>query len=239
MHDTGIERRKHQRFQAELPVNIGLIDLKSGKPTQAQFNGIGKDISMEGLGLELNCPAPDIFSFGTRLMGKNKKFDLELNANLGAKGVRGVGEVRWARIHLPSVLRMGVFLKEMRNDEKEKWTNFVMSRSKGVSEDVLYRQTHSEHNLIRSLRQAMRDLIESHLSKNYILPVLFVTSSVIIYWLVEIRYYHLIILCGITIIILLLSKSRIFPGKSLKPKYKIWRWFLRKLGRSLRKNVPE
>jgi hypothetical protein len=239
MHGTGIERRKHQRFQAELPVNIGLIDLKSGKPTQALFKGIGKDISVEGLGLELNCPAPDIFSFGTRLMGENKKFDLDLNANVGTKGVRGVGEVRWARIHLPDVLRMGVFLKQMKNDEKEKWTNFVMSRSKGVSKDVSCRQTHSEHTLIKSLGQAMEDLIESHLSRNYILPVLFVTSSVLIYWLVEIRYSHLIILCGITTFILLLNKSRIFPGKSQKPKYKIWRWFLRKLDRSLRKNIPE
>jgi len=33
-------------------------------------------------------------------MGKNKEFDLDLNANLGTKGLRGIGEVRWA-IYIP------------------------------------------------------------------------------------------------------------------------------------------
>ena len=213
MNHTGIERRKHQRFKAAIPINIGLIDLKGGKTTQAQFKGVTTDISMEGLGLQLNYPASVILPFGTKLMGENKEFDVEFNAKLGTKNVRGVGEARWARLHPPSALKMGVFLKEMRDDEKEKWTNFVTSQSKAISQDVSYRQTHSEHNLIRFFHKSMRDLIESHFSINYILPVIFVSSSVIIYWFVEIRSYHLIISCGISIIIILLIKSRIFSRK--------------------------
>ena len=198
MNHTGIERRKHQRFKAAIPINIGLIDLKGGKTTQAQFKGVTMDISMEGFGLQLSYPASVILPFGTKLMGENKEFDLEFNAKLGTKNVRGVGEARWARMHPPSTFKMGVFLKAMRDDEKEKWTNFVTSQSKA---------------LIRFFHKSMRYLIESHFSIYYILPVIFVSSSVIIYWFVKIRGYHLIISCGISIIIILLIKSRIFSRK--------------------------
>jgi hypothetical protein len=50
--------------------------------------------------------------------------------------VKGVAEVRWARIPPLSgleILTMGIFLKRMRDNEKRKWKDFVMSRSKGTS----------------------------------------------------------------------------------------------------------
>jgi len=67
MHSTEIERRKYPRFDAEVPVDIGLIDQKAGKPLKAQFKGVARDISMEGLGLELDYPASDILSFAPNL----------------------------------------------------------------------------------------------------------------------------------------------------------------------------
>ena len=95
MHSTEIERRKYPGFNAEIPVDIGLIDLRGGKTIQAQFKGVTTDISMEGLGLEMDYPASDVLSFAPKLMGKNKELDLDLNASVGTKGLRGIGEVRW------------------------------------------------------------------------------------------------------------------------------------------------
>lgn len=89
MQYTDFERRKYPRFNAEIPVDIGLIDLKSGKRAQAQFKGITKDISMEGMGVELGYPASDILSFAPKLIGANKEFELDLNTNFGKKDVRG------------------------------------------------------------------------------------------------------------------------------------------------------
>jgi hypothetical protein len=201
MHSTDIERRKHPRFNAEIPIDIGLIDLGGGKTTQAPFKGVTTDISTEGLGLELDYPAFDILSFVPKLMGKNKEFDLDLNANSEAKGLKGIGEVRWARICPPSLVKMGVFLKDMKSNEKEKWADFVMGQSKGVRQDVPCPQRYSGQRLIQLFHKFIRDPIQSNLSVNYILPVIFLCSSVIFYWFAEIRYYHVVIPCGIPIIL--------------------------------------
>ena len=97
MHSTEIERRKYPRFNAKIPVDIDLIDLRGGKATQAQLKGLTTDISMEGVGLVLDYPASDVLSFAPKLIGKDKEFVLHLNANLGTKGLRSIGEVRWAQ----------------------------------------------------------------------------------------------------------------------------------------------
>ncbi|NIO22359.1 MAG: hypothetical protein GTN76_16945 [Candidatus Aenigmarchaeota archaeon] len=99
---------------------------------EAQFRGLTTDISMEGLGLELKYPEAGMFPFGTRIMGEERKFDLEINAKVGRDSVRGVGEVRWASTPSPSVMKMGVFLKEIIEGETETWRNFVISRSRGI-----------------------------------------------------------------------------------------------------------
>ena len=218
MHSTEIERRKHPRFNAEIPIDIGLIDLRGGKTTQAPFKGVTTDISMEGLGLELDYPASDVLSFAPKLMGKGKEFDLDLTANLGTKGLRGIGEVRWARIYPPSLVKMGVFLKEMRADEKEKWPDFLMGQGKGGSQDVSCRQGYSGHRLIQLFHKFIRDPIQSNLYINYILPITCVCSSVIVYWFAEIRYYHVTIPWGFPVIMMLLIRSRFFSRKPRKPK---------------------
>ncbi len=215
MRSAEIERRKYPRFNAEIPIDIRLIELKSGKASQS-LKGVTTDISMEGLGLELDHPASGALSFAPKLMGENKEFDLDLNANLGTEWMRGTGEVRWARIYPPSLLKMGVFLKEIRDNEKVKWTDFVMGQSKGVPQDVSCQQRYSGHRLIQLLHKFIRDPIQSDLSIHYILPGIFVCSSVIAYWFAEIRYYHVMISWGIPVI--LLMRSRSFSRKYRKPK---------------------
>jgi len=128
----GIERRKHERFRAAIPIIIGLINLKEEEAIETQFKGITMDISMEGLSLELKYPEAGMFPHGGKLMGNNREFDLELNAKLERDSVKSVGEVRWASIPSPTVVKMGVFLKEIIEGETEDWRNFVISRSSGT-----------------------------------------------------------------------------------------------------------
>jgi hypothetical protein len=133
MHYGGAERRKHKRFEVALPVNIRLIDPKTGKLKQAKFNGLITDISMGGVGLEMKYPGSDLLSFAPKLMGEHKEFDLDLTMDLGREDVKGVAEVRWARIPPLTgleILTMGLLLKGMRNNERKKWTDFVASLNK-------------------------------------------------------------------------------------------------------------
>ena len=231
-HFTGIERRKYQRFKVAVPINIGLIDLTAGKTTCAQFRGMTTDISMEGLCLELNYPASEMLPYTTKLIGENKQFDLEFTANLGEIDASGFGEARWARIHPPSVLKMGVLVKEMRFAEKQKWTNFVTSQAKRFSLHASHLRADSKHALITFFPRLMRDLITSPFSVNYAFPAILITGSAIIYWLVQGRSYHLIISCGISATLILLTKSKIF-SRYPKPRSEIPEWFLRKFCRSL------
>lgn len=136
MHYGGVERRKHKRFKVAIPVSIRLIDPKTGKPKQAEFKGVTTDISMGGLGLEMKYPGSDLLFFAPKLVGENKQFDLNLDVKLETGDLKGVAEVRWARVPPLTglkILTMGLFLKRMRANDKRKWTSFVMSRSKGAS----------------------------------------------------------------------------------------------------------
>ena len=142
MHYSGVERRKHKRFKVAIPVSIRLIDPKTGKPNQAEFKGVTTDISMGGLGLEMKYPGSDLLSFAPKLVGKNKEFDLDLDVKLEKGDLKGVAEVRWARIPPLTgleILTMGVFLRRMRGNAKRKYRDFVISQSKrtaGIREEL-------------------------------------------------------------------------------------------------------
>lgn len=138
MHYIGTERRKYQRYKVSIPVNVGLIDIGRGKTLHVLFKGVTTDISMEGLGLKFNSPASAILPFAIKMMGEKREFDLEITAHLETKDIKAVGEVRWTFMELPYLFKMGIFLKEMRADEKEKWTNFVIRQSKNMTPNVLW-----------------------------------------------------------------------------------------------------
>ncbi len=130
----GRERRKYPRFKAAIPIHIDLINLEKGKSIQAQFEGVSMDISIEGLGVEVHYPQSEVFLLRRRMVGETREFDVEIKASLGVKQVRGVGEVKWTAIASPSVLKMGIFLREMLKEQREKWTYFVKSRSREISQ---------------------------------------------------------------------------------------------------------
>lgn len=132
MEYRGRERRKHPRFKAAIPIHIGVINLEKGKSIQAQFRAVSMDISMEGLGVEVYYPQSEILLLRNRVVGETREFDVEIELSLGIKQVRGVGEVKWTAIASPSVLKMGIFLRHMIKEEREKWTNFVTSRSREI-----------------------------------------------------------------------------------------------------------
>jgi len=236
MNYTGVERRKYQRFKAAIPLAIGLIDLKGGNTTHAQFKGITTDISKQGLGLELHSPASEMLPVANKLMGEKKHFNLEFTANLGNTAVRGIGEVRWARIHPPSGMRMGVFLKEMIDAEKEKWTNHVTGKIGPLSRHVSGLDGWRKHTLVAFFPRLTQDLITSPFSVKYILPPILLSGSVIIYWLTDLGFYYLILSCGICIILILLTKSRIF-SRYPKPRSEIPQWVRRKSSEGCRETI--
>jgi hypothetical protein len=69
------------------------------------------------------------------MVGKNREFNVEIIADLGRKKVRSIGWVKWTRLDLPSLMKMGVSLEGMGEDEKKKWLNFVLSQEKSVPQD--------------------------------------------------------------------------------------------------------
>ena len=99
---SGPERRKHERFKAAIPVNIGLISLKRKRSIEAHFRAVTTDISIEGLGLELKYPEAGMFPFGMKIMGEEREFDLDVTIKVEQESVRCVGEVKWASIPFPS-----------------------------------------------------------------------------------------------------------------------------------------
>lgn len=232
MNYAGVERRKYERFKAAIPLTIGLIDLKDGNSTHAQFKGITTDISMQGLGLELHYPVSEMLPVAHKLMEEKKHFNLEFTANLGNTAVTGIGEVRWARIHPPSGVRMGVFLKEMIDAEKEKWKNHITDKIGPLSGHISGLDGWRKHTLVALFARPTRDLITSPFSVKYVLPAILVSGSIIIYWLTDLGFYYLIFSCGICIIVILLTKSRIF-SRYPKPRSEIPKWILRKFFRRL------
>jgi hypothetical protein len=91
MEYRGKERRKHPRFKAAIPIHIGLIDLEKEKSIQAQFIGSTMDISMEGLGMEVYYPQSEMLFSRNRMVGETREYDVEIEASVGIKQVRGVG----------------------------------------------------------------------------------------------------------------------------------------------------
>jgi len=133
IHYDGPERRKCRRFKVSIPVNIGLIDLKKRKTLQVQFKGVTTDICLEGLGLQLNSQISGILPFASKMIGKNREFNLEIIADLGRNKVRSIGEVKWTHVDLPHLFKMGVSMERMGQDEKKKWANFVINQGKNFS----------------------------------------------------------------------------------------------------------
>ena len=134
---SGPERRKYQRFRVGIPVNISLIDLKKRKTLQVRFKGVTTDISLEGLGLLLNSQISGILPFASKMVGKKRHFNLEIIVDIGRKKVSSIGEVKWTHVELPSLFKMGVSMEGMKEDEKKKWANFVLSQGESRSHNSM------------------------------------------------------------------------------------------------------
>ena len=83
------------------------------------------DISYKGLGIRMNCHALSMIPIAIDMMGENKKYDLEIGIELGGNRVRAIGEVKWSLLEIPSLLKMGIFIKGMGLEEEGKWAKFI------------------------------------------------------------------------------------------------------------------
>ena len=125
MQDAWIGRRTHPRIDLNLPVCFGLIDIKGGKKPRDRFSAETMDVSMKGLGIRMNCHVMHMIPIAIDMMGDNKKYDLEIGVTLGGDKVLVVAEVKWSLLEIPHLLKMGVFIKEMRQEEEGKWARYI------------------------------------------------------------------------------------------------------------------
>ncbi len=125
MQDDWIGRRAYPRLDMNLPVHLGLIDIKRRRKLKALFSGETMDVSVQGLGIRMNSGIPQMIPIATKLMGDKKKYDLKIGIDLEGDEILAVGEVKWSLLDIPHQLKMGVFIKGMGQEEEGKWTSFI------------------------------------------------------------------------------------------------------------------
>jgi hypothetical protein len=125
MQSDWIGRRAYPRLDLNLPVHLGLIDIKGGRKLKTLFTGVTMDVSRQGLGIRMNSGIPQMIPIATKLMGDKKKYDLKIGIDLGGDEVLAVAEVKWSLLDIPHQLKMGVFIKGMGHGEEGKWTSFI------------------------------------------------------------------------------------------------------------------
>ncbi len=125
MRDDWIGRRAYPRLDVNLPVHLGLIDIRGRRKLKTLFSGRTMDVSMQGLGIRMNSGIPQMIPIATKLMGDNKKYDLKIGIDLGGDEILAVGEVKWSLLEIPHQLKMGVFIKGMGHEAEGKWTDFI------------------------------------------------------------------------------------------------------------------
>ncbi|UCD71103.1 MAG: PilZ domain-containing protein [Syntrophobacterales bacterium] len=125
MQNDWVGRRAYPRIDVNLPVHFGLIDIKGRIRPKARYSAETIDISMKGLGIRIDNQILHMIPIAIKMMGDNKKYDLEIGIDLGRDEVRAVGEVKWSLLDIPHLLKMGIFIKGMEHEEEWKWTSFI------------------------------------------------------------------------------------------------------------------
>jgi hypothetical protein len=135
MKDIWVGRRAHPRLDVNLPVHLGLIDIKQGGKSKALFSGETTDVSMQGLGIRMNSRISQMIPIAIKLMGDKKTYNLRIGINLGGDKIQAVGEVKWSLLEIPHQLKMGVFIKGMGHEAEGKWTSFIENKYQEGAQD--------------------------------------------------------------------------------------------------------
>ncbi len=153
MQDDWIGKRAYPRLDMNLPVHLGLIDIKGGRKLNPLFSGETMDVSMKGLGIRMNRQILQMIPIAINLMGDKKKYDLKIGIHLGGDEILAVGEVKWSLLEIPHQLKMGVFIKGMGHEEEGKWTSFIEKRCQECAQ-----KTGASFRVIESIQTASNHL---------------------------------------------------------------------------------
>jgi len=125
MQDDWVGKRAYPRLDVNLPVHLGLIDIKRRRKLNTLFSGETMDVSLRGLGIRMNSGIPQMIPIATKLMGDKKKYDLKIGIDLGGDEILAVCEVKWSLLEIPYQLKMGVLITGMGHEEEGKWASFI------------------------------------------------------------------------------------------------------------------
>ena len=78
---------------------------------------------------------------------------MEIGIELGGDKVRAIGEVKWSLLEIPSLLKMGIFIKGMGLEEEGKWAKFIEGQYRESPQ-----KTGSTLRLIESIQMASNHL---------------------------------------------------------------------------------
>jgi len=153
MQDDWVGKRAYPRLDVNLPVHLGLIDIKGRRKLNARFSGETMDVSMKGLGIMMNRQILQMIPIAINLMGDKKKYDLKIRIDLAGEKILAVGEVKWSLLEIPHQLKMGVFIKGMGHKEEGKWTSFIEKQYRESTQ-----KTGSTFRVIESIQTASNHL---------------------------------------------------------------------------------
>jgi hypothetical protein len=153
MQNDWVGRRAYPRLDVNLPIHLGLIDIRRRRKLKALFSGETMDVSMQGLGIRMDSGIPQMIPIATKLMGDKKKYDLKIGIDLGGDEILALGEVKWSLLEIPHQLKMGVFIKGMGQEEEGKWTSFIEKQYRESSQ-----RTSPTFRVIESIQMASNHL---------------------------------------------------------------------------------
>lgn len=135
-----VERRLFTRLYVPLPVCFRIVDLWSPDQSSMPIHGKTWNVSYEGLCIEADAVVQEgIMSFSASDPGKTVKvlpflvmeeqrIDLKIELASHQGNVIASGKVVWSELKTTDKkyhLRIGVFLEEMAQQERERWNRFI------------------------------------------------------------------------------------------------------------------
>lgn len=123
-----IERRRAIRKRVKIPMKISFFKGEERDTPVLQFEGDIRDITINGIGLEVNVRSHEIWEkvedFGPLT---ESDFHLHLEILSTEKKFVAYGTAAWCLVtdSEKKELRLGIFLNQMKAEEREKWYRYV------------------------------------------------------------------------------------------------------------------
>ncbi len=123
------ELRKEPRKDVEIALKLFSVK-ESSEKIDGQLKGVARDISIGGVGVELEIDSGNIWEILERFDTKTEdRLTVHLDVIHPAQSIEVVGTLAWcvATDKEAKRIRMGILLDKMETENLEKWQRFVSS----------------------------------------------------------------------------------------------------------------